>query len=304
MLALLLLGACGFCRSHRTPPLPAAAASARQSGVCRGPGRSSCTRASPIAPTAPAMLVDGDVVRTRQRPRRDRLRRRHAAASRSRHRARDAVARSACASSSGRVVAARLRRGDRGRTSIDTQAAARATRRARRIRRDRARPPRERLEVTVARGVAEVDGRRLATAGAQRRDGDDSRRRRPRAISKRSTRRAGTPSPAGPNDRDQRLRRPRSSARNCRQSFARTAQSFDQYGRWDYVAPYGNVWFPSVGVDWRPYYSGVVATHALRLDVDWPRSAGRGRRITTAAGDSPARRGIWIPDATCGARRG
>jgi hypothetical protein len=30
----------------------------------------------------------------------------------------------------------------------------------------------------------------------------------------------------------------------------------DQYGRWDYVAPYGQVWFPSVGVAWRPYYEG------------------------------------------------
>ncbi len=31
---------------------------------------------------------------------------------------------------------------------------------------------------------------------------------------------------------------------------------FDQYGRWDYVAPYGHVWFPSVGSGWRPYYEG------------------------------------------------
>jgi hypothetical protein len=30
----------------------------------------------------------------------------------------------------------------------------------------------------------------------------------------------------------------------------------DSYGRWDYVAPYGNVWFPAVGMEWRPYYTG------------------------------------------------
>ena len=30
----------------------------------------------------------------------------------------------------------------------------------------------------------------------------------------------------------------------------------DQHGRWDYVTPHGYVWFPSVGVAWRPYYDG------------------------------------------------
>ena len=34
------------------------------------------------------------------------------------------------------------------------------------------------------------------------------------------------------------------------------APVLDNYGRWDYVAPYGQVWFPSVGVAWRPYYDG------------------------------------------------
>ena len=32
--------------------------------------------------------------------------------------------------------------------------------------------------------------------------------------------------------------------------------AFDRYGRWDHVEPYGQVWFPSVGVAWRPYYDG------------------------------------------------
>ena len=34
------------------------------------------------------------------------------------------------------------------------------------------------------------------------------------------------------------------------------APMFDTYGRWDYVAPHGYVWYPSVGADWRPYYDG------------------------------------------------
>ena len=34
------------------------------------------------------------------------------------------------------------------------------------------------------------------------------------------------------------------------------APVLDRYGRWDYVEPHGDVWFPSVGVAWRPYYDG------------------------------------------------
>ena len=34
------------------------------------------------------------------------------------------------------------------------------------------------------------------------------------------------------------------------------APVFDRYGRWDFVAPHGYVWFPSVGAAWRPYYDG------------------------------------------------
>jgi len=30
----------------------------------------------------------------------------------------------------------------------------------------------------------------------------------------------------------------------------------DQYGRWDYLESYGQVWYPSVGVGWHPYYEG------------------------------------------------
>lgn len=33
-------------------------------------------------------------------------------------------------------------------------------------------------------------------------------------------------------------------------------QTFDQYGSWQYEAPYGYVWYPTVAADWRPYYYG------------------------------------------------
>jgi hypothetical protein len=34
------------------------------------------------------------------------------------------------------------------------------------------------------------------------------------------------------------------------------APSFDRYGAWGYDASYGNVWYPRVSGDWRPYYNG------------------------------------------------
>jgi uncharacterized protein DUF6600/FecR-like protein len=34
------------------------------------------------------------------------------------------------------------------------------------------------------------------------------------------------------------------------------ASSFDRYGAWGYDASYGHVWYPTVSVDWRPYYRG------------------------------------------------
>ncbi len=33
-------------------------------------------------------------------------------------------------------------------------------------------------------------------------------------------------------------------------------RDFDQYGSWQYDAAYGNVWYPTVAADWRPYYYG------------------------------------------------
>ena len=32
--------------------------------------------------------------------------------------------------------------------------------------------------------------------------------------------------------------------------------TFDQNGSWDYVQPYGYVWYPAVATSWRPYYNG------------------------------------------------
>ena len=32
--------------------------------------------------------------------------------------------------------------------------------------------------------------------------------------------------------------------------------TFDQYGSWQYDAPYGYVWYPTVAADWRPYHYG------------------------------------------------
>ena len=35
-----------------------------------------------------------------------------------------------------------------------------------------------------------------------------------------------------------------------------TASTFDRYGSWQYAAPYGYVWYPTVAAGWRPYYNG------------------------------------------------
>ena len=34
------------------------------------------------------------------------------------------------------------------------------------------------------------------------------------------------------------------------------ASTFDSYGQWEYMVPYGNVWYPAVDSNWRPYYDG------------------------------------------------
>src|SRR5947208_11917565 len=37
--------------------------------------------------------------------------------------------------------------------------------------------------------------------------------------------------------------------------------TFDRDGSWDYVQPYGYVWYPTVAADWRPYYRGYWAPY-------------------------------------------
>ena len=46
------------------------------------------------------------------------------------------------------------------------------------------------------------------------------------------------------------------SARQLPYELRPYGETLDSYGRWDYVEPYGNVWFPAVTASWRPYYTG------------------------------------------------
>jgi hypothetical protein len=46
------------------------------------------------------------------------------------------------------------------------------------------------------------------------------------------------------------------SARHLPSELRAYSGQFDSYGRWDHVSPYGNVWFPAVGAGWRPFYTG------------------------------------------------
>ena len=50
---------------------------------------------------------------------------------------------------------------------------------------------------------------------------------------------------------------------------------FDRSGSWGYEASYGNVWYPTVPVGWRPYYNGYWSSvPVVRMDLDWIRSVG------------------------------
>jgi hypothetical protein len=44
--------------------------------------------------------------------------------------------------------------------------------------------------------------------------------------------------------------------------------TLDQYGTWDYLPAYGEVWYPSVGAAWHPYYNGQW-WYAPRLGWTW-----------------------------------
>ena len=112
----------------------------------------------------------------------------------------------------------------------------------------------ERLEITVARGVADVDdgGSRTVVRGGEMATilGSGGRvsiqtfnSARWDAFDRWADERTNGFAAAV-------------SSRQLPSELRPYSPAFDSYGRWDYIAPYGNVWFPSVGAEWRPYYTG------------------------------------------------
>jgi Family of unknown function (DUF6600) len=61
---------------------------------------------------------------------------------------------------------------------------------------------------------------------------------------------------AGTMDHIQRAAAPSRSSTYLPQDLQAYGSTFDQYGSWQYDQPYGYVWFPQVGPDWRPYSYG------------------------------------------------
>jgi hypothetical protein len=61
---------------------------------------------------------------------------------------------------------------------------------------------------------------------------------------------------AGSIDRLEPLPENTASASYLPQGLRTYGAAFDQYGSWQYTAPYGHVWYPRVAVGWRPYYRG------------------------------------------------
>jgi hypothetical protein len=61
---------------------------------------------------------------------------------------------------------------------------------------------------------------------------------------------------AGTMDHIQRAAAPSRSATYLPQDLQTYGSTFDQYGSWQYDQPYGYVWYPQVGPDWRPYSYG------------------------------------------------
>jgi hypothetical protein len=49
---------------------------------------------------------------------------------------------------------------------------------------------------------------------------------------------------------------PAMSAEYLPQDLQTYGSTFDRYGSWQYAAPHGYVWYPSVAPDWRPYHYG------------------------------------------------
>src|SRR6476646_10623127 len=58
---------------------------------------------------------------------------------------------------------------------------------------------------------------------------------------------------AGTMDHIQRAVASSQSATYLPQDLQTYGSTFDQFGSWQYDQPYGYVWYPQVGADWRPY---------------------------------------------------
>jgi Family of unknown function (DUF6600)/FecR protein len=56
--------------------------------------------------------------------------------------------------------------------------------------------------------------------------------------------------------RDQRLGSRSQSAQYLPADLRMYGGELDRYGAWGYEEPYGNVWYPTVAAEWRPYYDG------------------------------------------------
>ena len=90
------------------------------------------------------------------------------------------------------------------------------------------------------------------------------------------------------------------SAQYLPQDLQMYGGTLDRYGSWEYTAPYGYAWYPSVAPDWQPYYTGYWAPYRpwgwtwIGLDFwSWPTHHygrwGFGRN-----------RWFWIPGRTWG----
>jgi Family of unknown function (DUF6600)/FecR protein len=99
---------------------------------------------------------------------------------------------------------------------------------------------------------------------------------------------------------DERLGPRSQSARYLPPDLRMYGGELDRYGSWDYEAPYGYVWYPTVASEWRPYYDGYwapVPTYGwtwVGLDIwSWPtHHYGRWGYARS--------RWFWIPDRRWG----
>jgi hypothetical protein len=76
--------------------------------------------------------------------------------------------------------------------------------------------------------------------------------------------------------------------------------TFDRYGGWQYEAPYGQVWYPTVTPDWRPYHNGYWSS-SRQYGWTWIGLEGWGWPTYHYGRWGHARnRWFWIPDRRFG----